>query len=267
MRSHRTSSKHDRSRSQPLFEALEDRTLLAATFMSSLIRTPAVSAGTTATNTAGTGAFIGGIVGTSGGVSQATSLSPTFVNMTPVSQAAVTGSSASSPTNLGSFVPNVSVPTPGFVATTPLSTGSLAPLGVGGLTPTSSVGLTPTNSTGVTFTNTTTGTTPLNSNGRTLATVTSAVSHSFTGTIGTFTLPATSTATAGASSFTALITWGDGTRSVGTVVANDNGSFSVTGAHVFGRAGTFRVSAAVSLPAATGSAAFNTTLAQNVRVR
>ena len=53
-----------------------------------------------------------------------------------------------------------------------------------------------------------------------------------------------------ASAFRATINWGDGTRSAGTVVANDDGSFSVLGSHSYRRAGLYRVGIVVEWAAA-----------------
>jgi hypothetical protein len=52
----------------------------------------------------------------------------------------------------------------------------------------------------------------------------------FDGTVATFT---TTNATATAGTFTATIDWGDGTTSDGTVVADANGGFDVTGTHTY----------------------------------
>lgn len=57
----------------------------------------------------------------------------------------------------------------------------------------------------------------------------------FTGTVATFT---DVDASAPASNFTATITWGDGTTSDGTVVADPNGGFDVTGTHTYNTSGT-----------------------------
>jgi hypothetical protein len=56
----------------------------------------------------------------------------------------------------------------------------------------------------------------------------------FSGTVATFT--ATS-ATATASDFTATINWGDGTTSTGTITADPNGGFDVTGTHTYTNTG------------------------------
>jgi hypothetical protein len=53
---------------------------------------------------------------------------------------------------------------------------------------------------------------------------------SFTGTVATFT---DSVTTAAAGDFTATINWGDGTTSAGTVTADPNGGFDVTGTHTY----------------------------------
>jgi hypothetical protein len=53
-----------------------------------------------------------------------------------------------------------------------------------------------------------------------------------------------------ASAFRATINWGDGTRSAGTVVANDDGSFSVLGSHAYRRAGLYRVGVVIEWAAA-----------------
>jgi hypothetical protein len=67
--------------------------------------------------------------------------------------------------------------------------------------------------------------------------ITATSGQSFTGTVATIT-DATGTATAG--SYTAIILWGDGTISQGTVTADAKGGFDVVGAHTY------------TLPKATG---------------
>ena len=42
--------------------------------------------------------------------------------------------------------------------------------------------------------------------------------------------------------FTAIINWGDGKASVGTLISNSNGGFDVTGTHTYGQAGSFTIS-------------------------
>jgi hypothetical protein len=64
----------------------------------------------------------------------------------------------------------------------------------------------------------------------------------FTGTVATFSDPSSPDA---ASELGALITWGDGSHSVGTV-AGSNGSYTVTGSHVYFDEGSFSVSVTLS---------------------
>jgi hypothetical protein len=65
----------------------------------------------------------------------------------------------------------------------------------------------------------------------------------FSGTVATFT-DADPNATAGL--FTATITWGDGQTSAGTVTANGQGGFTVSGSNTYAKAGSFPVSVAIS---------------------
>jgi hypothetical protein len=58
----------------------------------------------------------------------------------------------------------------------------------------------------------------------------------FSGIVATFTA---TDSTATASSFTATINWGDGTTSDGTVAADPNGGFDVTGTHTFASVGRY----------------------------
>ena len=80
----------------------------------------------------------------------------------------------------------------------------------------------------------------------------------FSGSLGSFT---DLTPTAPASSFSAMVNWGDGTSSTGTVTAGNAGLFHVSGAHAYRRYGTYPVtitvrnsSGSVSM---TGSAVVN----------
>jgi len=59
----------------------------------------------------------------------------------------------------------------------------------------------------------------------------------FTGPIGSF---STTTAT-DPNAFTTIVSWGDGSRSLGTVTLNGDGTFSVGGTHTYATAGTYRV--------------------------
>ncbi len=47
-------------------------------------------------------------------------------------------------------------------------------------------------------------------------------------------------------SFTALIDWGDGTTSLGTVTMTSNGTYSVTSSHIYTEAGVYAITLAVS---------------------
>ncbi|HJT33147.1 MAG TPA: TIGR03118 family protein [Pirellulales bacterium] len=69
--------------------------------------------------------------------------------------------------------------------------------------------------------------TPLSGDG---TKITTTEGTSFTGTVAAF---ASSITTATASAFTATVDWGDGTSSTGTVVANGDGGFNVTGSHTY----------------------------------
>jgi hypothetical protein len=60
---------------------------------------------------------------------------------------------------------------------------------------------------------------------------------SFSGTVATF----TDADSRGITSFQALIAWGDGRISTGTVTANPNGGYTVSGSHTYASAGTYRV--------------------------
>src|SRR5262249_55976102 len=55
----------------------------------------------------------------------------------------------------------------------------------------------------------------------------------FTGVVATFT---TTNSTATAGTFTATINWGDGSPSTGTITADPNGGFDVTGTHTYNTA-------------------------------
>src|SRR5581483_127924 len=65
---------------------------------------------------------------------------------------------------------------------------------------------------------------------------------------------ATFTGTLPIDQYTATIDWADGTTSDGTIVANADGSFAVTGAHHFSSAGQYYVS--VEIDASDGSSDF-----------
>jgi len=135
----------------------------------------------------------------------------------------------------------------------------MTPVSVGGITPTASIGLTPTNAAAVSF-----GT---NTNSRSALQVTSTTSHAFSGAIGSFVIPPDALVNA-LSTMRAQINWGDRTNATaGTVVSNSDGTFTVNGSHAFLRAGTFAVTATVSVPTANGVAAFNTTVTRQVTVR
>jgi hypothetical protein len=76
----------------------------------------------------------------------------------------------------------------------------------------------------------------------------------FTGSVGAFSLPAGDTTTDPAS-FKAYIKWGDGTRSLGSVTLNPDGTYDVAGTHTYASAGTFRITILVyQQPATTSSA-------------
>jgi len=60
--------------------------------------------------------------------------------------------------------------------------------------------------------------------------ITTTSGQSFTGTVATFTDTNTSATTA---NFTAIINWGDGTTTTGTVTVDPNGGFDVTGTHTY----------------------------------
>jgi hypothetical protein len=65
----------------------------------------------------------------------------------------------------------------------------------------------------------------------------------FTGTVATFT---DANPNAPASDFTATITWATGQTSAGTVTANADGSFSVTGSYTYAEEGTYPISVAIA---------------------
>src|SRR5262249_9748942 len=48
-----------------------------------------------------------------------------------------------------------------------------------------------------------------------------------------------------ASDYTAMISWGDDSSSTGTIAANDQGSFSVTGSHTYQNTGTDTISVSI----------------------
>ena len=60
--------------------------------------------------------------------------------------------------------------------------------------------------------------------------VSATVGQSFSGVVATFT---DTNGSLGTGDFTAIINWGDGTTSAGTIVANPNGGFEVTGTHTY----------------------------------
>jgi len=64
-----------------------------------------------------------------------------------------------------------------------------------------------------------------------------------------------------ASDFTAAINWDDGSSSVGTIVANGDGTFSVDGAHSYAAAGSESVTISI-----TGAASETTTVTDAVTV-
>jgi uncharacterized delta-60 repeat protein len=70
----------------------------------------------------------------------------------------------------------------------------------------------------------------------------------FAGTVATFTA-ADANLTAG--QFSALITWGDGATSAGTVTAHQNGGFDVAGGHTYAAAGPYMTSIAINGPLGT----------------
>jgi hypothetical protein len=80
---------------------------------------------------------------------------------------------------------------------------------------------------------------PLNATGLTLSATESAAFH---GAVATFT-DANPNATAG--EFSATILWGDGATSAGTVTANADGSFAVSGDHVYAEEGCYPVTVTV----------------------
>jgi hypothetical protein len=87
------------------------------------------------------------------------------------------------------------------------------------------------------------------------ANITTTLDTPFSGTVATFT---TADTLDGPGVFQATITWGDGSRSTGTVTGG-NGSFTVTGGHTYSAGGTFPLSVDISSPTsgaatATGSA-------------
>jgi hypothetical protein len=66
----------------------------------------------------------------------------------------------------------------------------------------------------------------------------------FSGPVATFTTPDQIDA---AAAFTAIITWGDGTTSLG-VITGSNSSFTVCGSHTYGAAGSYAVNVQISNP-------------------
>jgi hypothetical protein len=83
----------------------------------------------------------------------------------------------------------------------------------------------------------------------------SVATQTFSGSVGTFQDAALGDP---ASTFTATIAWGDGTTSAGTIVGG-NGSFSVTGQHIYSSYGTFTTQ--ITVADASGA---NTTTAQSM---
>jgi hypothetical protein len=76
-----------------------------------------------------------------------------------------------------------------------------------------------------------------------LATQASATEQTgFTGRVASFT---DNDSFATTNDFTATITWGDGHKSAGTVTANANGGFDVTGVNTYGEEGTYSISVAI----------------------
>ena len=59
--------------------------------------------------------------------------------------------------------------------------------------------------------------------------------------------------------YTATIQWGDGDFSTGTVIAEDNGTFAVTGGHTYGAAGSYPI--VVSIHGDESSITLSTTAA------
>lgn len=80
---------------------------------------------------------------------------------------------------------------------------------------------------------------PLSATGLSL---TAPVGGSFTQVVATFSDP---DPTASINNYLATITWGDGTSSAGTIVANQAGGFSVVGTHTFATKATFSYSVAI----------------------
>ena len=73
--------------------------------------------------------------------------------------------------------------------------------------------------------------------------VTGVEGMSFTAQLGTFT---TGDPIANTLQFSALIAWGDGTTSTGTITQSSSGLFSVTGTHTYAEEGTFPITATVT---------------------
>jgi hypothetical protein len=78
--------------------------------------------------------------------------------------------------------------------------------------------------------------------------------------VATFTDPGS---TAGAGAYTAVITWGDGHTSAGTVVATGKGSYAVSGVNTYARAGSYPLSVRISRTGATVAAADTATVADS----
>jgi len=52
-----------------------------------------------------------------------------------------------------------------------------------------------------------------------------------------------------ASDFSAIISWGDGSTSAGTIVANPRGEFDVVGSHKYAEPGTYGIKATITINA------------------
>ncbi len=81
--------------------------------------------------------------------------------------------------------------------------------------------------------------------------ITTTTGQAFSGTVASFT-DADPNGTA--SDYTATITWGDGTSSAGTVVANGSGGFNVLGTHTYGADGSWTLGITVNDAATSTSA-------------
>ena len=92
--------------------------------------------------------------------------------------------------------------------------------------------------------------------------LTASANLAFTQQVATFSAADT---TATASSFSALVQWGDGTTSTGTIVADLAGGFDVQGTHTYAATGSFVVTATVG--DAAGDSAIATDTASVIRAR